>query len=376
MGNTLNQKNYCEKNSNLKVLHIISGDRWAGAEVQAYTLLKHLSHYADIYVVIMNRGDLFSRLNKEAISVFLLDENKNNSCQIFFEMFKIIRNIRPDIIHTHRQKENVLGSIAGSLFGIKSVRTEHGAAEFEPNTIQRLYRSLDQTTGKFIQKGIIAVSADLAIQLARIYKKNKIYTIVNGVDIEEIKHCSKNTDSIGFSKNTTHVGLVGRLEAVKRVDLFLHAAKLILKEPFKGKKWHFHIFGDGALLKELQALTLALDISKDVTFHKHRSDIYSCIAALDILVMTSDHEGLPMTILETIALGIPIVAHSVGGIKEIFPKNTGHLVTDHSAVGYKEAVIKVLQKRNHKINLHERFTAEYTANSTFSLYQHLLKIVD
>ena len=171
-------------NRRMKVMHIISGDLWAGAEVQAYTLLKELRTDCDLHVILMNSGELADRLRALAIPVTLLDESKMSPVKILLGMRKTMLSFRPDIIHTHRQKENILGAIANLLsVCAKSVRTSHGAPEFSAKGMRRLQPLLDQFIGNYLQHGIISVSEDLTKKLSRIFSSDKIYTIMNGVDI-------------------------------------------------------------------------------------------------------------------------------------------------------------------------------------------------
>jgi glycosyltransferase involved in cell wall biosynthesis len=167
-----------------------------------------------------------------------------------------------------------------------------------------------------------------------------------------------------------HAGLVGRLDQVKRIDLFLQMAAAICSNP-GNKLWHFHIFGEGSLADSLQGQAQQLGITPSVTFHGHRLDIQNCIAALDVMVMTSDHEGLPMAALESIALNTPLVAHKVGGLSEILSDYPALLVADHSPEGYQKAVAAALKMHNTELKLHPRFSAPENANGTLTLYQQL-----
>src|SRR3954468_17899454 len=139
-------------NRPLRVMHIISGDLWAGAESQAFTLLKHLNADTILHVVVMNEGELYRRLQSLQITVTLIPESGLNSVKILTRLIAIIRSFKPDILHTHRQKENILGNLANVLatFPLKkraaSVRTAHGAPEFLPKGKQKIQVWLDNMT--------------------------------------------------------------------------------------------------------------------------------------------------------------------------------------------------------------------------------------
>jgi len=116
----------------LKVMHLISGDLWAGAEVQAYTLLSRLRQMpnVEIIAVLLNHGQLQNRLVDSGVSTVVIDEQAHGFVSIVRQLRKLLVSVRPDILHTHRYKENVLGGLAtgcGSL--CKLVRTVHGTAD-------------------------------------------------------------------------------------------------------------------------------------------------------------------------------------------------------------------------------------------------------
>lgn len=365
-----------EKQKRLRVLHVISGDRWAGAEVQVFTLIKHLAidSKLDIHVVIMNNGELADRLRLENIDITILDEAKYNGISLLSNLFLLIRRLQPDLVHTHRQKENVLGSIA-SLFGKRtcSIRTVHGAPEFTRHGIKSIQNMLDILTGKYIQKRIIAVSEDLAIKLESLFYSSKITTIVNGIDITSMPTFSTPADFRIGHEDKTHVGLVGRLDPVKRVDIFLSMAVYLI-ESAPEIKWHFHIFGEGTLLEQLQkqVVDLCLD-DNQIKFHGHRTDIQHCIASLDVMVMPSDHEGLPMAALEAIVLGTPLVAHNVGGLTDLLSETPCGLVDQHSPEAYANSVKLILSTGYTAPKLKNKYLAEENAKVITELYRSLVR---
>ncbi len=322
----------------MHVVHIASGDLWAGAEVQLHTLCKTLNKMPDISVsvILLNHGTLENKLREQNICVEVLDETELNSARIFIRLIKALKRLKPDIVHTHRNKENILGSIAAKIAGnIPSLRTVHGAPEHRPSIKkphQYLLYLLDWLTARYLQSKIIAVSEDLKTQLTKSYPENKIEVIENGVDIEALAcHIKKQAPNSLSNKKSYKIGLVGRLVPVKRVDIFIATAKY-MRDHYSEFNIQYHIFGDGPLRAELEQLSISLNINDIIKFEGHRTDIHSQTPTLDALIITSDHEGLPITLLEAMTLGVPVIAHSVGGIT-IACKNGAlcWLVTKNSA---------------------------------------------
>ncbi len=367
----------------LRVLHIASGDLWAGAEVQSFILMSNLRRMPDTVVaaVLMNEGALCDRLRSVGILVHVVDEQSASPIAILSRLRDVLRSWRPDIVHTHREKENILGSLASRLWGnVPCVRTVHGANEhLEGNGWSDIRRqvvsNLDRWCGRALQQRVIAVTRDLGAQLAGEFSADKIAVIENGIDTEEVKQAIGVAEFRQAAPNATHIGIAGRLVHVKRVDLFLETAALLLRD-HPHRNWKFHVFGDGPMRRELEEFSKALQISKRVTFHGHRQDILTCIAGLHGLVMCSDHEGMPMVALEATALGVPMVAHAVGGLIDVVPEE--FLVAQHTAYGYKEGVLRILCSDGRTIftkNAAEtlmRFSAQRNADRVRALYVQVL----
>lgn len=358
----------------LKVLHIISGDLWAGAEVQAFTLMNSLRSDCDLMAVVMNEGKLAQELKEAGISTVVINESENSSLGIVLTLRNILRTYRPDVIHTHRQKENVLGSLANLISERSvSVRTVHGASEFEFHGFRKVKSKIDDLVGRYLQSGIIAVSASLKEELAERFDLNKIVVIPNGIDSSLL---SQRASYIALSEDHSdycHVGLIGRLEPVKRVDIFLQIANAMRCDQPAGKSLMFHVIGDGSLRGQLENEAKKLNLSDRVLFHGHRNDIASCILSLDVLVMCSDHEGSPMTALEALALGKPIVAHEVGGLIDMLESYPEFLVKDQSVTAFRKALLLTLTSpKLLSVRLPRMFTAKSNSEKILNFYKKLL----
>ncbi|ROQ18073.1 glycosyltransferase involved in cell wall biosynthesis [Marinimicrobium koreense] len=360
----------------LRVMHIISGDLWAGAEVQAYTLLSQLRHYCELQIVLMNSGRLADELSALDISIIVLDESRIGSFQIIRALREAMNRFQPDIVHTHRQKENILGSIANlTSVRAKCLRTTHGAPEFSVGGLQRIQRDVDRLVGRYLQQAIIAVSADLGQQLAAHFPPSHIHIIHNGVDSDVLRKSAVGTaDFRQTQPDSLHIGILGRLEPVKRVDLFLKMIPL-LRSQRPDLSLRFHVIGEGRLRSSLEAMAQSLDVKEQVHFHGHRPDIPACICALDAVIMCSDHEGTPMAALETLALGTPLIAHDTGGLSEILQSHPDFLVQEHNEHGYARAVMNWLQRpegENPVLGLD--YEASHNARRTASLYRRLNQV--
>lgn len=365
--------------SHPRIMQIASGDLWAGAEVQLYTLTRtlHQQLAIPVSVVLLNHGRLEQQLRDAGIRVIVLDESKLNGLQILYQLVKIIRELSPDVIHTHRQKENTLGSIAAFISGrIASLRTSHGAPEHNPPwwKIQKhIFLLLDWLCGRFLQQRIVAVSDELAILLKKKYPGEMVHTIENGISLLEVnQHREQPRTPHDQQSVVFRIGIAGRLVPVKRVDLFIRIARF-MRDNYPDLKTSFHIFGDGPLRDQLVALDRSLDTGDIVHFEGHCDDIHLKLKSLDALLMTSDHEGLPMILLEAMALQTPVIAHAVGGIPKLLGQGScGILVQENQVSDYAKAIYKLATSPDmYKLitrNAYNRVVSDYSAEMNARKY--------
>lgn len=364
-----------QMNNPLHVVHIASGDLWAGAEVQLFTLAKTLQRdtATTVSVVLLNHGRLENELVGVGIPVTVLDETELNGLQIFTRLVRVIKELKPDVVHTHRMKENILGSVAAWMAGRSpSIRTVHGAPEHAApwsRPHKRLVQELDQLCGRMLQQRIVAVSNPLAELLRRSFPSDHVAVIENGIDHVTLDGLrAQRAQRRDVPQQPWRVALVGRLVPVKRVDLFLEMARLFgARYPHPAAT--FHIFGDGPLRGELEQLRDQLGLADVVQFEGHCDDLPARLVDIDVLVMTSDHEGLPMVVLEAMALGVPVVAHAVGGIPELLDGgHCGALVTEHTPAGYCIAAQELLARGDESQqsinNAHARVIDTYSATAS------------
>jgi glycosyltransferase involved in cell wall biosynthesis len=332
-----------ETGERITVVHIASGDLWAGAEVQLFNLACALDADPQIrlFVILLNSGLLAKRLQERGLSVQVFDEGRLNSAQVFIQVYRFLKQIRPDIVHTHREKENVIGAIAARLTGAKSVRTVHGIGEHLPRPWQlhrRLHKYVDRLCALHLQDGVVAVSCDLGDKLRAREPQMKIHVVENGLDIDRVRDSAALSIELPGAASAVKIAFVARMVLVKRVDVFLAAAE-VLNSQHPGV-FQFYIFGDGPLLAETRREIARRGLQGQVLLMGFTDPVAPYLAHMDLLFITSDHEGLPMNLLEALSLQVPIVAHAVGGIPQALDGGRcGTLVHHLHAGAYAEAAL-------------------------------------
>lgn len=309
----------------LNVCHIASGDLWAGAEVQISTLLKELRKSAGLSLsaILLNEGRLSEDLGAAGIPVVVIDERKLSSWQIFKSIKSRIKSCSPDIVHTHRYKEHILGGLAAKVCGTCVViQTVHGLEEkLEGWSRAKLwfYSALNACITGWTAGGIVGVSQEIEAVSRRRFPGSHTICIPNGIDLNQVRAAKRTTakrDELGIPREATVIGAVGRLAPIKGIEYLLRAVQPLCREELLGPI-RLCIVGDGPLRSQLEQLAEQLGIADGTFFLGNRSDVHQLMTSFDIYALPSIHEGIPIALLEAMALGRPVVASRVGGVPEV-----------------------------------------------------------
>jgi L-malate glycosyltransferase len=358
----------------IRVLHLASGDLWAGAEVQLHQLLCALVNYKQLQLtaIVLNPGELAKRIESLGIDVTILDESATSSAGILRLIARKIRACSPDILHTHRIKENILGSLATlASRHTTSVRTEHGSLEQPPTRLdirRHALIALDRFVARHVQRKCVAVSSSLYDSLATRYGRDRVLVIRNGIDVARV--IERANDSPPFlDPKRVHVAFVGRMVAVKRIDLLLRTARL-LRDRYD-TRFQFHLLGEGPLNAEMQQLAEELSLRDSCKFVGFVSNPLPYIRRMDALILTSDHEGTPMVALEALALGVPVVGPAVGGLTELLATHPEWLARTQVPEEYAMRLLTataISAEARSRVGIPERYTMSECARQYLELY--------
>ncbi len=247
------------------------------------------------------------------------------------KLWRLMRRYRPHIVHTHTAKAGAVGRLAARLAGVPVVvHTFHG------HTFRGYWGTIGSGAAVAAERGLaqlahrlIAVSDRVRDDLLafRIAPPEKIVTVPLGLDLAPFAARPRNPASL-------NVGIVGRLAPIKNHKLFLDMARRLIAEGFVGR---FVVVGDGELRPELERA--AADLGDRVTFAGWRRDLPEVYADLAVVVNTSLNEGTPVSLIEAMAAGVPVVATAVGGVPDVVRHNeTGWLVASGDTAGLADAV--------------------------------------
>ncbi len=320
----------------IAVCHVASGDRWAGAESQLAGLLTALQRVDDLSVsaIFLNEGRLAAEARQAGVEVCVFPEAEWSFLKICSEASRFVRSKRIQVLHSHRYKENLIAALVARRCHVPvHVSSSHGAPEpfaGSKHYKQRGIQLLDGLMARYSTDLVVSVSEDLRRQLIRHIPFAKVVTVYNGIDERQVFSALTVAEAkrrLGIPPDYGVVGTVGRLDPVKRLDIFLAAAQEIVSSEANTK---FVIAGEGDEEQTLRRLTHDLQLDDQVLFLGHRDDVFDVLRAMDVLVFCSDHEGLPMALLEALYLGVPVVARPVGGIAEVIQNGVSGVFVDSS----------------------------------------------
>ena len=285
------------------------------------TLLRALSLDPGIKPValVLNEGHLSQVLKAGNIETVVLPESASSFAILLRKAYRCFAGQSIDIIHSHGYKENVFSCCLAKMIGTNLLySTIHGLPETAQSSgiLKAIkYKALMQLSYGLLKReriGICAVSRDICKVLVQRegFRETQVEVIHNGIDVADWEHFRP------FPRidERVHIGTVGRMAPVKRFDRFLAIAAEVVKQ---NQNVRFSILGDGALKEELALLIKRLALEGSVTLETPQKDPRGYYHSLDIYMNTSDHEGIPLSILEAMASKKPIIAPRVGGIPEI-----------------------------------------------------------
>lgn len=370
----------------IKVLHIIGGGEFGGAEQHLLTLIKKIDRSEfDIHIACLFAEPLAALIAKEGFPAHIFPMQSKLDPKPVGKLASLIKREGFHIVHTHGVRANLMGRLAAKRAGVTHlVTTVHSALAFDyKSQAVRWINRLCENATRGLTACFITVCDKLAVELAaERVPKEKIVTIHNGLELEKYnpgisgEHIRQ---EFAVSGDKIIIGIIARLHHVKGHACLLEAlAQAVKKRP----ELLLLIVGTGPDRAMLAEKCRELQLENNVVFTGFRRDVPEILAALDFLVLPSLSEGLSLTIMEGMAMKKPVLATAVGGTPEIITHRVdGWLVppADPQALaggilelaGEPEKIRQMGQAARKTIE--ERFTADQMAAKTAAVYRKLLE---
>ncbi len=362
---------------------IITGLAYGGAETQLVNLATRLKKRGwDVHVVSMLPPQAFAEELAEAgIPLATLNMRRGvPDPRAVFRLVKILRQWRPDIVHSHMVHANLLARIARMFYKVPVViSTAHNINE-GGRLREVAYRLTDFLADLTTNVSQAAVSRYIQVGAA---PKNKIIFIPNGIDTCRFQFKQKDRLRLRdeFQLTGKFVWLaVGRFEEAKDYPNLLRALKKVVP---KRDGVVLLIAGQGTLFEDIKGMAYSLDLDEKIRFLGVRRDIPELMSAADAYVMSSAWEGLPMVLLEAAACELPIVATDVGGNGEIVLDGfNGYLVPPRNPEALASAMLKMMSLsenergamgRAGREHIEANYSLDHVVDRWEDLYRDLLR---
>jgi glycosyltransferase involved in cell wall biosynthesis len=337
------------------------------------------------YLVFQGNPDIESQLRKIGVEVCVIKSlNKKFSLRAFIDFYSFIKSQGIDIIQVHFLKPYAIAGISNILLRKKMIFNYHGL--FINNIY---YNGIDKFFYKIAHSIIhIFSSVNLAVAPSNISKKllydetkyfPEIRIYYNGYNQAVIENL--NTNLVNYFKELKKtyfiVGIVARIEVQKRIDISLNIAKRLFQ---KSQDIFFLFLGDGPLESQMKSLAHSLGLDENINFMGFIPDAKLYMKYFDVVLLTSDWEGLPFVVWEAMSAGVPIVSTDVGGIREIIIKENCGFVYEQNNLSdavdkinciFKDNSLKNQMGNNGKIAIQNKFNNKIFSEFFNNLYSEL-----
>lgn len=262
----------------------------------------------------------------------------------YLELRRIIKKLSPDLIHAHSSKAGILGRLVGKSLKIPVVFTAHGWAFTEgvPEKRRRLYIKIERFIAKFTNQIITVSNYDKNLALKNhVGNDTLITTVHNGIPtIEKLPRLTSENKLVKLV-------MVARFDTPKNQKFLIKALSEI-----KDLSWSMDFIGDGPSINQSKELVHDLNLSDKINFLGACSDVSERLINSDVFILISDWEGLPLTILEAMRSGLPVIATNVGGIPEAVEHGeTGLLVNINDSINLIDSIRKLIESPDMRRNM-------------------------
>jgi sugar transferase (PEP-CTERM/EpsH1 system associated) len=327
----------------MKILHVLNTLDTGGAEMLVLNLARRIDRgrFQVAVASLGTEGDLAPAFHRLGVATRGFGRTHGLDGKLLLSLGAYVRRERFAVVHTHNATPWLYAGLAALAFRVSLVHTEHSNLFAHQARLMKAERVLS-----YVTRAVIADSEKVRRHLIdeQHLPASRVVTVPNGIDVEVFSapiDVAAKRRALGLPPpGTMVVGTVGRLVDVKDQAGLLRAFARL------GSAVHLVLAGDGPLRGALETQAREAGIADRVHFLGRRDDVAEIMRTFDIFVLSSKSEGLPLTILEAMAAGLPVIATAVGGIPEVVQSGlTGELVPAGAPEALAAAIEKVLADR-------------------------------
>jgi glycosyltransferase involved in cell wall biosynthesis len=334
------------KDHSLSIVHVLSSFGMGGQERVALDLAN--GQAADGHRVLTlslspePEGPLAAEFRDRGLEIATVANRPGRDPRLFIELARLFRNRKADVVHTHNPQPLLFAALPAKLTRAGLVHTKHGV---NPDSGRRL--AMRRAAGRLVD-AFVAVSqptADVAAE-RRECRAGRLHVVPNGIDLGRFSPDAVARREIrrelGIPDDAFAVGTTGRLWPEKG-----HAYLIKSVAPVLGDRFHLVIVGEGPERENLTRQIGALSRPGSVHLTGNRRDVPRVLAALDVFVLTSKSEGLPLVLPEAMAAALPVVATRVGGIPQVVEEGvTGFMIEYGDEDGLRRRLVALDEDRH------------------------------
>jgi glycosyltransferase involved in cell wall biosynthesis len=380
--------------SPIKILYVLKTGDYGGVQTHVLNLVKGLDSDLFHIAVCMPQGPLSQFMTTSGAVVHHVDfvryrVSLSSDIITWFKLFKLIRRDNYDIIHAHSSKPGVMARTAARICRVPCiVYTPHlfHFKAFMPYFKRNFFKWIEQLLSRLATDMVVSVSQDAAREVVSdgVISADKIVTIPNGIDVKPFavrdeKKQRRIRKDLKIPYDAVVVGMVARLMYQKAPEEFLKVASLVLKNTTK--RVIFLLIGDGELRPHLEKICEAMHLTNSLYMIGTQENIPDILQAVDIYLLTSRWEGLPITILEAMAAGLPVIASNIPGNNELVIHGlTGMLYPPGDLERLAEQILNLISNIDLRLKMglagqkivNKNYTIERMVHRTQELYLKLL----
>ncbi len=346
----------------LRVALVIGDLNVGGAQKQSYYMAVALQQAgADVRVYYTNNGAArFQQLRDMGVKTIWFGRSKGK-LQRTVALWRLLREFRPHIAFATRTYNNLYLGVAGRLSGTPTVGTLRNSVPYEQADFGRLFPLLCRLPNA------VAVNSYLAAeQLKRVpwMPAERVQVLLNVIDLGAFDEAAAVAPSLDVPTEQVPVMFVGRLVTQKRIPWLLAAFEQAQAD---APNLHLYIVGEGEERQTIAAAIQDRGLTSAVTLLGQRGDVPALLKQVaDVLVLSSEEEGFPNTVMEAMAAGKPVVSTRAGDAEKIIlDGETGYLADTDDVAGFAAALVKIAQQPAHAEQLgqcgRERIESEFAA---------------
>ncbi|WP_306352876.1 glycosyltransferase family 4 protein [Flavobacterium sp. '19STA2R22 D10 B1'] len=363
----------------MKVLHLTTIKELRGGDIQMYELIQNTSENSDVehYVLTKTDSELYGMMKKQGINVYSSDCAVNFDIRYSIKIVHLVNRLNIDIIHIHDSTALTLTLVVSNLLKGKKIiytRKSNNAIKQKALNIWKYnHRNIDLYT---------CVSNAVKDELLKVVrKKDRIITVYDGINLGNFTNQSSGIlrKEYNIPDDYIIIGNISSLSLEKGLFTFIKTAEYLKNN--SEQKFKFVIIGKGPLERELKNFAHSKNLQDDIIFTGFRCDVPKLIPEFNIMLITSEIEGLGVATLEAFASEVPAVSTKTGGLQESIIHNETGLsseTSDHEGLG--KNILRLLSDndlRNEIINnakniLNQKFNVKMMADSYIKIYKSLL----